>query len=85
VRNSFVVALFASIVSTGNRHRRGAGAEPLFVSCSQPVPGLLFLPMVMPDIVLGIALLIFFVGAASRLALPQSLSAIAPSWRAMSA
>ena len=62
VRNSIVVALFATAVSTAvgtatalaiGRHR--FALKPLYQA-------LLVLPMIMPDIVLGIALLIFFVG-----------------------
>ncbi len=62
VRNSVVVALFATVVSTAigtatalalGRHR--FALKPLYQA-------LLVLPMIMPDIVLGIALLIFFVG-----------------------
>lgn len=68
-RNSVVVAAIATLVSTAigtvtaialARHR--FRLRPLY-------QGLLVMPMVMPDIVLGIALLIFFVGIGLELGL----------------
>lgn len=69
VRNSFLVAIFAASIATAigtvtaialSRHRfRG----------KRFYQALLLLPMLIPDIVLGIALLIFFVGVGFQLSL----------------
>src|SRR5215213_6300368 len=69
VRNSLVVALSASAVSTviGTAAALAVGRYE-FVG-KRFYQALLVLPMIMPDIVLGIALLIFFVGAGIQLSL----------------
>ncbi|MBA3518645.1 MAG: ABC transporter permease [Rhizobiales bacterium] len=69
VRNSFVVALFASTVSTLIGTAAALALNRYSFRARNYFQGLLFLPMVMPDIVLGIALLIFFVGAGFTLGL----------------
>ena len=67
VRNSFVVALFASTVSTVIGTAAALGLSRYAFRLRNFYQGLLFLPMMMPDIVLGIALLVFFVGAGFQL------------------
>jgi len=67
VRNSFVVALFASTVSTVIGTAAALALTRFAFKLRNFYQGLLFLPMMMPDIVLGIALLIFFVGAGMEL------------------
>ena len=67
VRNSFVVALFASTVSTVIGTAAALALTRFAFRLRNFYQGLLFLPMMMPDIVLGIALLIFFVGAGMEL------------------
>jgi spermidine/putrescine transport system permease protein len=67
VRNSFVVALFASTVSTAIGTAAALALSRFRFRLRNFYQGLLFLPMMMPDIVLGIALLIFFVGAGFQL------------------
>ena len=69
VRNSLVVALSASAISTVIGTAAAlALARYQFVG-RRFYQALLVLPMIMPDIVLGIALLIFFVGAGIHLSL----------------
>ncbi|MFO1173434.1 MAG: ABC transporter permease [Hyphomicrobiaceae bacterium] len=69
VRNSLIIALSASTISTV------AGTAAALALARYRFVGqrfyrvLLLLPMIMPDIVLGIALLIFFVGAGVTLGL----------------
>jgi spermidine/putrescine transport system permease protein len=69
VQNSFVVALSASTLSTV------VGTAAALALARHRFPGrrlyqaALFLPMIMPDIVLGVALLIFFVGVGFELSL----------------
>jgi spermidine/putrescine transport system permease protein len=69
VRNSLVVALSASAISTviGTAAALAIGRHD-FVA-KRVYQALLVLPMIMPDIVLGIALLIFFVGVGIQLSL----------------
>lgn len=69
VRNSFVVALFASTISTAIGTAAALALNRYAFRLRNFYQGLLFLPMMMPDIVLGIALLVFFVGAGFRLGL----------------
>lgn len=69
VRNSLVVALFASTVSTAIGTAAALALSRYAFRLRNFYQGLLFLPMMMPDIVLGIALLVFFVGAGFRLGL----------------
>jgi spermidine/putrescine transport system permease protein len=63
VENSFIVAIVASTVSTAIGTAAALALNRYSFRARNFFQGLLFLPMVMPDIVLGIALLIFFVGA----------------------
>jgi spermidine/putrescine transport system permease protein len=63
VENSFIVAVVASTVSTAIGTAAALALNRYSFRARNFFQGLLFLPMVMPDIVLGIALLIFFVGA----------------------
>lgn len=67
VRNSFAVALFASTVSTVIGTAAALALTRFSFRLRNFYQALLFLPMMMPDIVLGIALLIFFVGAGMEL------------------
>jgi spermidine/putrescine transport system permease protein len=67
VRNSFAVALFASTVSTVIGTAAALALTRFAFRLRNFYQALLFLPMMMPDIVLGIALLIFFVGAGMEL------------------
>lgn len=69
VKNSLIVAGSTTVISTilGTMtalalHRYRFRAKPFY-------QGLLYMPMVMPDIVLGIALLVFFVGFGVQLGL----------------
>lgn len=69
VRNSFLIALTASAISTCIGTATAiALARYRFVG-RRFYQAILLLPMVMPDIVLGIALLTFFVGAGFKLSL----------------
>lgn len=69
VRNSLIVALSASAISTVVGTATAlATARYRFIG-KRIYQALLLLPMIMPDIVLGIALLIFFVGAGFKLSL----------------
>jgi len=61
VRNSLVVATFATLVSTAIGTATAMAIARHRFRLRRLYQGLLVLPMVMPDIVLGIALLIFFV------------------------
>lgn len=67
VRNSFLIAFVASVVSTVIGTAAALALARHRVRLRSFYQGLLFLPMLMPDIVLGIALLIFFVGAGFQL------------------
>ena len=69
VRNSLIIALSASTISTiaGTAAALALARYRFFGQRFYRV--LLLLPMIMPDIVLGIALLIFFVGAGVTLGL----------------
>ena len=67
VRNSFVVALFASTISTVIGTAAALALARYSFRLRNFYQGLLFLPMMMPDIVLGIALLVFFVGIGLQL------------------
>ena len=69
VRNSFVVALFASTISTAIGTAAALALSRYAFRLRNFYQGLLFLPMMMPDIVLGIALLVFFVGVGLQLGL----------------
>jgi spermidine/putrescine transport system permease protein len=63
VRTSFVVAFFASTISTVIGTAAALALARYSFRLRNFYQGLLLLPMLMPDIVLGIALLVFFVGA----------------------
>ncbi|HEX2257964.1 MAG TPA: ABC transporter permease [Afifellaceae bacterium] len=67
VRNSFVVALFASTISTAIGTAAALALARYSFRLRNFYQALLFLPMMMPDIVLGIALLVFFVGVGLQL------------------
>ncbi|MFO1036279.1 MAG: ABC transporter permease [Geminicoccaceae bacterium] len=69
VRNSFVVALSAAIISTAIGTAAALAIARYQFAGRRFYQALLVLPMIMPDIVLGIALLIFFVGAGVQLSL----------------
>lgn len=69
VRNSLVVALSASAVSTVIGTAAALALARYHFVGRRLYQALLVLPMIMPDIVLGIALLIFFVGAGIHLSL----------------
>jgi spermidine/putrescine transport system permease protein len=63
VRTSFIVAFFASTISTIIGTAAALALARYTFRLRNFYQGLLLLPMMMPDIVLGIALLVFFVGA----------------------
>jgi spermidine/putrescine transport system permease protein len=67
VRNSLVVALFASSISTIIGTAAAMGLARFRFRLKPLYDVLLLMPMIMPDIVLGIALLIFFVGIGVKL------------------
>ena len=69
VRNSLIVALSASAVSTVIGTAAALALARYRFFGRRFYQALLVLPMIMPDIVLGIALLIFFVGAGVQLSL----------------
>lgn len=69
VKNSFAVALSASAISTVIGTAAALATARYHFLGKRIYQGLLLLPMIMPDIVLGIALLIFFVGAGFTLSL----------------
>jgi spermidine/putrescine transport system permease protein len=69
VLNSVIVALSASAVSTVVGTAAALALARYRFFGDRFYRGLLLLPMIMPDIVLGIALLIFFVGAGVSLGL----------------
>jgi spermidine/putrescine transport system permease protein len=69
VRNSFVVALTASAISTVVGTAAALAICRYSFAGRRLYQGILVVPMIMPDIVLGIALLIFFVGAGVSLGL----------------
>jgi spermidine/putrescine transport system permease protein len=69
VKNSFAVALSASAVSTAIGTATALATARYQFFGKRIYQALLLLPMIMPDIVLGIALLIFFVGAGIKLSL----------------
>jgi spermidine/putrescine transport system permease protein len=68
-RNSLVVALSATLVSTVVGTATALAMARHRFRLRPVYQGLLAMPMVMPDIVLGVALLVFFVGAGLRLGL----------------
>jgi spermidine/putrescine transport system permease protein len=63
VRTSFIVAFLASTISTAIGTAAALALARYAFRLRNFYQGLLLLPMMMPDIVLGIALLVFFVGA----------------------
>jgi spermidine/putrescine transport system permease protein len=67
VRNSLIVALFASSISTVIGTAAAMGLSKFRFRLKPFYDALLLMPMIMPDIVLGIALLIFFVGVGIKL------------------
>jgi spermidine/putrescine transport system permease protein len=69
VRNSLVVALSASAISTVIGTATALATARYQFFGKRAYQALLLLPMIMPDIVLGIALLIFFVGAGFTMSL----------------
>lgn len=69
VRNSFAVALSAATISTAIGTAAALAIARYQFAGRRFYQALLVLPMIMPDIVLGIALLIFFVGAGVQLSL----------------
>ncbi|QIG49048.1 ABC transporter permease [Nordella sp. HKS 07] len=69
LRNSLIVAFLASAVSTVIGTATALATARYDFIGKRIYQGLLFLPMMMPDIVLGIALLIFFVGVGFKLSL----------------
>lgn len=69
VRNSAVVALCASTISTVIGTATAIALQRYNFVGKKFYQALLILPMIVPDIVLGIALLIFFVGAGFELSL----------------
>ncbi len=69
VRHSFIVAISASGISTAIGTATALAIARYRFFGRRFYQGLLLLPMIMPDIVLGIALLIFFVGAGFKLSL----------------
>ncbi len=69
VRNSAVVALCASTISTVIGTATAIALQRYNFAGKKFYQALLILPMIVPDIVLGIALLIFFVGAGFELSL----------------
>ena len=69
VRNSFIVAVSASAISTAIGTATALAIARYQFFGRRFYQALLLLPMIMPDIVLGIALLIFFVGAGFELSL----------------
>lgn len=68
-RNSVVVALCATAVSTAVGTATALAMARHRLRLRALYHGLLAMPMVMPDIVLGVALLVFFVGAGLELGL----------------
>jgi len=69
LQNSLIVAFLASAVSTVIGTATALATARYDFIGKRIYQGLLFLPMMMPDIVLGIALLIFFVGVGFKLSL----------------
>lgn len=69
LRNSLIVALSASAISTVIGTATALATARYDFIGKRIYQALLFLPMIMPDIVLGIALLIFFVGVGFKLSL----------------
>lgn len=69
VRNSLMVALVATLVSTVIGTVTALAMARFDFGLKRFYQALLLMPMIMPDIVLGIALLIFFVGAGMQLGL----------------
>ena len=69
VRNSAIVALSASTISTVIGTATAIAIRRYDFVGKKVYQALLVLPMIVPDIVLGIALLIFFVGAGFELSL----------------
>jgi spermidine/putrescine transport system permease protein len=67
VRNSLIVALIASSISTAIGTAGAMGLSRFRFRLKPLYDALLLMPMIMPDIVLGIALLIFFVGIGIKL------------------
>lgn len=69
VKNSIIVALAASTVSTLIGTATAIALARFQFAGKRFYQALLILPMIVPDIVLGVALLIFFVGAGFHLSL----------------
>lgn len=69
VKNSLIVASTASVLSTIIGTAAALALARFRLPGKSLYDGLLLVPMIMPDIVLGIALLIFFVGLGIRLGL----------------
>lgn len=69
VKNSFIVAISASAISTVIGTTAALATARYEFLGKRYYQTLLLLPMIIPDIVLGIALLIFFVGAGFKLSL----------------
>jgi spermidine/putrescine transport system permease protein len=67
VRNSLIVAILASGISTIIGTAAAIAMARFRFKAKGFYDALLLMPMIMPDIVLGIALLIFFVGAGFKL------------------
>lgn len=69
VRNSLVVALVAATAATAIGTAAALAIGRFRFRLKRLYQALLLMPMIMPDIVLGIALLVFFVGAGLELGL----------------
>ncbi len=69
VRNSLIVASTTTAISTVFGTAMALAVARFRFRLRGFYRGLLFLPMIMPDIVLGIALLIFFVSAGAKLSI----------------
>lgn len=69
VKNSLFIALVTSAISTAIGTVTALALQRYDFRAKRFYQMLIFMPMIMPDIVLGIALLIFFVGAGFKLGL----------------
>ncbi|MBK8157927.1 MAG: ABC transporter permease [Rhodospirillaceae bacterium] len=69
IKNSVIVALITSLISTVIGTITALALQRHDFRGKRLYQMLIFMPMIMPDIVLGIALLIFFVGAGFQLGL----------------
>jgi spermidine/putrescine transport system permease protein len=69
IKNSVIVALITSLISTVIGTVTALALQRHDFRGKRLYQMLIFMPMIMPDIVLGIALLIFFVGAGFQLGL----------------